>query len=83
MSERLMREESALRSAILNWMRRRVVDHVDARTGEVNCTGLAEECANFGFDHPEWLDDPNHVIWDMAVEAADRHAALPAEGGVL
>jgi len=39
--------------------------------GEVNLTRLAENAAwEFGFD--QWLDDPDHWVWDIALEEADR-----------
>lgn len=39
---------------------------------EVNCTMLAEETAKY-LDHDEWLDDPDHWIWDIAVDVADEY----------
>lgn len=50
-------------------MRANLLDHIDPRTGEPDCTGLAEDCA-LEFDHDEWLDDPDHWIWEVAVEVA-------------
>ena len=38
--------------------------------GEVNCTRLAEETAQL-MEHDEWLGDPDHVIWDCAVNVAE------------
>jgi len=32
-----------------------------------NATILAEECAAT-MDHDEWLDDPDHVVWEVALE---------------
>jgi len=40
---------------------------VDARTGEVNSTRLAEVAAD-AEEHWEWLDDDLHWVWDAAVE---------------
>lgn len=49
---------------------RRVVDlAIERETGEVNATLLAELCAD-DLDHPEWLDDETHDIWDAACEVA-------------
>lgn len=45
------------------------VDYWDA-CGELNSTSLAEDTA-FAVGHPEWLDDPDHWVWDLAVEAED------------
>jgi hypothetical protein len=38
--------------------------------GEINCTRLAEETAQV-MEHDEWLDDPDHIIWDVAVEVSE------------
>lgn len=46
-------------------------EFVDPRTGEVNLTRLAEECA-FVLNHPDWLDDETHPVWDWAIEAAEE-----------
>ena len=35
--------------------------------GDVRCTQLAEAAA-ITFDHPEWLDDETHWVWDLAVD---------------
>lgn len=32
-----------------------------------NATTLAENVAN-DLDHPEWLDDETHVVWEIATE---------------
>ena len=32
-----------------------------------NATNLAEECAKY-LDHDEWLDDSDHIIWDIALD---------------
>lgn len=52
------------------WMIANLEDHRDGRTGEVDCTGLAEACAE-AYDVADEggpLDDPDHWIWDVAVE---------------
>ncbi len=38
--------------------------------GEINHTMLAETAA-LDCDHPEWLDDETHVVWDLAIDVAD------------
>jgi len=38
--------------------------------GEINATQLAEATAD-EMNHPEWLDDDQHEIWDVAVECAE------------
>jgi len=40
-------------------------------TGEYSATQLAEYVAD-EYNHPEWLDDDSHVIWDAAADAADH-----------
>lgn len=49
-----------------------ISDFVDPLTDEVNCTALAEQTA-IELDHPEWLDDEQHFIWDLAVDAGQAH----------
>lgn len=58
------------REAAAAWMRRSLDEHRDGRTLEVDCTGLAEACAE-AFDMADEggpLDDPDHWIWEVAVE---------------
>ena len=48
----------------------RHVNDADMQEGtSVNLTKLAEEGA-YHVDCDEWLDDPNHAIWDLALDAA-------------
>lgn len=54
---------------IREYMTRQIHVYVDPRTGEVNCTGLAVDAA-IGMDHPEWLDDDTHMVWELAVDMA-------------
>jgi hypothetical protein len=42
--------------------------------GEVNCTLLAETTA-YDMDHVEWLGDPDHVVWEVAVNVAEHWEA--------
>jgi hypothetical protein len=48
-------------------------EHRDARTSEIDLTGLAEAAAAaFGIDDEGGpLDDPDHWIWEAAIEAAE------------
>lgn len=57
---------------VLRWMAYAISDgsFVDRRTGEVNYTALAEGAAHT-FDHDEWLDDPDHWVWEKALEVED------------
>jgi len=51
------------------WMRRNLEDHRDD-VGEINATTLAEACAD-AFDANGLggcLDDPDHWIWDLAIQ---------------
>jgi hypothetical protein len=49
-------------------------DCIDTATNEVNCTALAEAAAA-DLDCDDVLDDPDHPIWDWAVEVAERWEA--------
>lgn len=58
------------RETAATWMLENHVAHRDPRTLEVDCTGLAEACAE-AFDMADEggpLDDPDHWIWEVAVE---------------
>lgn len=44
---------------------------LDPLTNQFNCTSLAEQCA-WDLDHDEWLDDDTHIVWDIAVDEAQR-----------
>lgn len=52
-----------------------VVDHVDSQSGDVNLTTLAEDAAGeLGkADQGGPLDDPDHWIWEVAIEVADGY----------
>ena len=55
-----------------------VADHVDPLTGEVNTTALVEDAAHY-YAREDWLDDDQHIVWDLAVDVAEAHeAALQA-----
>ena len=43
---------------------------IDRLTGIANCTQLAEETAD-ALGHPEWCDDEQHIVWDIAIEVAE------------
>jgi hypothetical protein len=45
----------------------------DPQTGEVNMTALAEVVAH-ELDHDEWLDDPNHELWSIALAVAEENS---------
>ena len=61
---------STMRRLVDDWMRTEVrIRELDA--GEVNMTQLAEDAAH-AFDHDEWLDDPDHWIWDAAANALNE-----------
>lgn len=60
------------RSALTQWMRSllREKECVDPRTNIANTTELADRAAHHA-DHNEWLDDPDHWIWDASLAAAE------------
>lgn len=74
---------SAYRREITRWMERELREDIDRlspkdggdlwdhRTDEANLTALAEAAAH-AHGHDEWLDDPDHWVWDAAIVAADR-----------
>lgn len=42
------------------------------RIPEATCTELAEATAIY-LDHEDWLDDPEHWIWDMAFQLHEEY----------
>lgn len=48
---------------------------LDPWTNEVNLTILAENCAH-RLGHDEWLDDPDHEVWELAIEVATEAGKL-------
>ena len=61
---------STMQRLVRDWMWNEVrIRELDA--GEVNMTQLAEDAAH-AFDHDEWLDDPDHWIWDAAANALNE-----------
>lgn len=53
------------------WMRAHSQEHIDPKTGELNCTKLVEACAH-ALGHDEWLDDSFHDVWEIALEFDKR-----------
>lgn len=58
---------------IHDYMAGKVEDFVDPFTDEVNTTALAEQTA-IELGHPEWLEDEQHVVWDLAVDVGQARA---------
>lgn len=58
---------------VKNWMKCNVEDNLQPNSPwEVNCTALAEDCANnSGLVDPCVLDETEHWIWDLAVDVAE------------
>lgn len=61
--------------AVKIWMKNALRDAAEEyrdSAGEIQCGPLAEDAAcAFGQDHDGgWLDDSDHWVWDVAVEAA-------------
>ena len=69
--------------AVKRWMDGHLDRHGDEyydSGGEPDYTKLAEEAAyNNGSEGYTWLDDPDHPIWDLAIEAFDDHLNLDTE----
>ncbi len=45
------------------------------RCGNANLTQLAEETA-YDLNKHEWLDDPDHQLWEIVADVASRSGAL-------
>lgn len=59
-------------TSIIEQARAEVFDCVDPLSGFVNYTELAEATAH-ALHHPEWLDDPEHDVWQIAIEVGDKY----------
>jgi len=56
---------------ILSWMRANAKDHIDPKTGELNCTALVEAWDAAEGTGKETLQH-SHPAWDLAVEIAEE-----------
>ena len=61
-----------LKKQVRHYMAAVIQPHIDPLTDEVDATTLAVEAA-VGLDHPEWLDDEQHFVWDLAVDVAEAY----------
>ena len=61
-----------LKKQVWHYMAATLNPHVDPMTDEIDATTLAVEAA-VGLDHPEWLDDEQHFVWDLAVDMAEAY----------
>ena len=52
------------------WARNWMNDYVHEISKPEYATQLAEACAN-ALEQDEWLDDPDHFIWEIALEFYD------------
>jgi hypothetical protein len=50
---------------VYQWMLLEI--HADDSHYKGNITQFVENCAH-DFNHDEWLDDPDHWVWEMALE---------------
>ena len=64
-------DQALVNTMIMALVRGEARDH-----GEISLTKLAEIAA-LDHDHPEWLDDPDHEVWDLAVEVSDIWESQP------
>jgi len=62
---------SFMKKLVKKWMIDNHQDYVDLATNSINLTELAEGAA-YMFKHDEWLDDPDHWIWDLPIEISDK-----------
>lgn len=61
-----------MKNRIKSWMNYNFKDYIDVTTGELDCTVLAEACADY-LRHPEWLDDLEHYVWNCAVDTGELY----------
>ena len=66
-------QERAERKRIAKVMHRLIEEDADAYRDD--STGLAEDAAH-EMGHDEWLDDSNHIVWEVANEVADEYDLL-------
>lgn len=68
-----MTKLTAQERKIKNWMKANVTDNLQKHSPwMVNTTALVEDCvANSGLIGEEVLDEPEHIIWDLAVDVAE------------
>lgn len=57
---------------VREYMQQVVTDHVDPLTGEVNRTQLAEDAA-YEYASHRWLDDPDHMVFEIAADVAEEY----------
>ena len=58
-----------LEQKIRNYMKQNYKNFIDPLTGLVNMTALAEDTAWYmDGDNDEWLDDSNHIVYEIASE---------------
>ena len=56
--------EAELRTEVRRYMHQHVAEHD-------NLTAMAEDAA-LAFEQDQWLDDPDHWIWELAIEVTDK-----------
>lgn len=58
------------RAEVFLWMRSNAHEYAYGQHDRaMNLTQLAEAAAHW-FDRDEWLDDPDHFVWDLAMKVA-------------
>lgn len=53
------------------WMREHMDECTDPQTGIANLTQLAEGGADAAGHGLDWCDDPDHEVWEWAIEEAE------------
>lgn len=61
------------RNEVADVMRKHVGESRETYVGDT--TSLAEDAAH-DLDHDEWLDDPHHDVWEIAVLVAGEEGLL-------
>lgn len=62
-----------MKNTITRWMRQELASNGAAYLDSADCpmfTHLAETAAD-AFERHDWLDDPDHWVWDIAIDAFD------------
>ena len=61
-----------LRATGIRFIRNNGEEYTVIEHGEINCTLLAESIAH-AYDHDEWLDNPEHDVWDISLDLPDAY----------
>lgn len=66
-TKKRIKSSASMKSRVRKWMR----NEAQILGDDLNMTKLAENAAH-AFEKDEWLDDPDHWIWEMAADYYDE-----------